>query len=65
MELTKLNQRIELIKWDQLMMLTKLNQDIQSWWISRCSVMKDDKTLNRDRQNTQSHWAHLGFLFEV
>ena len=65
MELIKSNKRMELIKYNQGMVLVKSNQDIQLWRISMCSIMTDDKTLNRDRQENKIRWVHLGIIFEA
>ena len=59
------DQRIELIKLNQGMGLIKSDQDIQSWWISRFSIMTDVKMPNHFRQDTQSRWVCLGILFKV
>ena len=52
--LIKSDQIIELIKWNKGMGLIKSNQDIQSLWISLCSIMTYYKTLNSNIQDTQS-----------
>ena len=52
MELIKLNQRIELMKSNQIMGLINLGQDIQSWYLARCSIITDGVKLNHDRQDT-------------
>ena len=48
MGLIKSNQIIELLKSNQRMGLINLSQDIQSWHISRCSIITDVMKLNCD-----------------